>query len=143
MTMFSIFKHNSEEEQLKKKLFDFLSELEKNLEIFYVMDQRQFITHGFLMDKWPLVKDLDIIKKHETITRYVKAIEMFNGSLKAFKDFESWYTADINNKTPEGGRKLHAMKHELDEKLKTMEALIIPAGQDLEREMLQLGLLKA
>jgi len=101
MTMFSIFKHNSEEEQLKRNYLISVRIGEKP-EIFYVMDQRQFITHGFLMDKWPLVKDLDIIKKHETITRYVKAIEMFNGSLKAFKDFESWYTADINNKTPEG-----------------------------------------
>jgi len=34
------------------------------------------------------------------------------------------------------------MKHELDLKLKGMEAVIILAGQDLEREMVQLGLLK-
>ena len=35
------------------------------------------------------------------------------------------------------------MKQELDEKLRAMEAVIIPAGQDLEREMVRLGLLKA
>jgi len=128
---------------LKKNLLDFLAEMEKNLETFYVMDQRQFITYGFSMDKWPLVKDLDIIKKHGTIARYAKAIEEFNASLKAFKEYESWYTGDLKNKTPEGSRKLHAMKHELDERIRAMEALIIPAGQDLEREMLQLGLLKA
>ena len=42
--MFSIFKKNSKDEQLRKNLFDFLAEMEKNLEFFYVMDQRQFIT---------------------------------------------------------------------------------------------------
>ena len=141
--MFSIFKKNSEEGQLKKNLFDFLEEMESNLESFYVMDQRQFITHGFLTDAWPLVKDIDIIKRHEAIVKYAKATEDFNHSFKTYKEFEAWYTEDIKNKTPENARKLHALKHELDQKLWGMEALIIPAGQDLEREMLQLGLLKA
>ena len=46
--MFSFFKNDQKDEQLRKDLFDFLAELEKNLEFYYVMDQRQFITHGFL-----------------------------------------------------------------------------------------------
>ena len=141
--MFSIFKKNSKEEQLKKLLFDFLAEMEKNLEFFYVMDQRQFITNGFLVDIWPLAKEMDIIKRHETITKYADAMEGFNNSLRIFKEYEAWYTGDIKNKSPENARKLHALKDELDQKLKPMEALIIPAGQDLEREMLKLGLLKS
>ena len=130
------------DEQLRKDLFDFLAEMEKNLEFFYVMDQRQFITHGFLTDVWPLVKDMDIIKRRETILIYAHATEDFNRSLKAYKDFEIWYTGDVKNKSPENAHKLHALKAELDEKLKGMEAVIIPAGQDLEREMLKLGLLR-
>lgn len=141
--MFSIFKKNSTEGQLKKDLFDFLAEMEKNLELFFVMDQRQFITNGFLTEMWPRVKDVDIIKRHESIVVYVRATEDFNNSLKAYKEYEAWYTGDAKNKTPEGGRKLLALKHELDQKLKSMEAIIIPAGQDLEREMVKLGLLKA
>jgi hypothetical protein len=136
-------KNGFKDGQLKKNLFDFLAEMEKNLEFFYVMDQRQFITNGFLTEMWPQVKDIDIIKRHETIIMYAKATEDFNRSLKAYKEYETWYTGDANNKTPEGARKLHALKHELDQKLKVMESVIIPAGQDLEREMLQLGLLKA
>jgi len=131
------------EAQLKKKLFDFLAEMEKNMESFYVMDQRQFITHGFSTDTWAQVKDMDIIKRHETIIKYAAATEDFNNSLKAHKEYENWYTSDINNKTPENARKLHAMKNELDLKLRAMEAIIIYAGQDLEREMLQLGLLRS
>jgi hypothetical protein len=140
--MFSFFKKRSIDGQLRKVLFDFLAELEKNLETFYVMDQRQFITHGFLTDAWPLVRDLDIIKRHETIVKYAAAMEDFNRALKAHKEYEVWYSGDINNKTPENARKLHALKDELDRKLWSLEAVIIPAGQDLEREMLQLGLLK-
>jgi len=141
--MFSKFKKNSKEGQLKKDLFDFLAEMERNMELFYVMDQRQFITCGFLTDVWPRVKDMDIIKSHGTIAVYATAMEGFNQSFKAYKDYETWYTADINRKTPENARKLHALKNELDQNLKSLEAVIILAGQDLEREMLKLGLLKA
>jgi len=141
--MFSIFKINSKEGQLKKDLFDFLAEMEKNMESFYVMDQRQFITHGFLMDVWPVVKDIDIIKRHDSIISYAKSIEDFNHSFKAHKEYEVWYSADLKNKTPESAKKLHALKDELDGKIVGLEAVIILAGQDLEREMLQLGLLKA
>ena len=141
--MFSFLKKSSQDAQLKKLLFDFLAEMEKNLELFFVMDQRQFITHGFLTEMWPLVKEIDFIRKHEAIVVYAKATVDFNDDLKKFKEYEAWYTGDHNNKSPENGRKLHAMKHELDLKLRGMEAIIIPAGQDLEREMLRLGLLKA
>jgi hypothetical protein len=141
--MFSMFNNNSKDGQLKKNLMDFLAEMEKNLECFYVMDQRQFITSGFLNEIWPLIKDVDIIKSHGSIVTYARALEEFNNLLKAYKEYEAWYTGDVKNKTPEGGRKLLAMKHELDLKLRTLEAIIILAGQDLEREMLKLGLLKA
>jgi len=141
--MFSIFKNNSKDEQIKKNLFDFWAEMEENMESFYVMDQRQFITHGFLTDIWPRVQGIDIIKRHESIVTYAKLMEDFNNAFKAHKEYELWYTGDINNKTPESARKLHALKNELDGKLKGLEAVIILAGQDLEREMVQLGLLKA
>jgi len=141
--MLSFFKKHQTDEQLRKSLFDFLAEMEKNLELFYVMDQRQFITSGYLTDVWPRVKDIDIIKRHETIAVYAQDIEGFNQALKVHKEYEAWYIGDVNNKTPENARKLHALKAELDGKLKNMEAVIILAGQDLEREMVQLGLLKS
>ena len=141
--MFSIFKRNPKEDRSGKVLFDFLAEMEKNLEFFYVMDQRQFITHGFLIDVWLRVKDLDMIRQHETILMYARAMQDFNQSLKAYKEFEAWYTSDINHKSPENARKLHVLKNDLDHRLKGMESVIILAGQDLERQMLKLGLLKA
>ena len=124
---------------MKKQLLAFLDEMEKNLETFFVMDQRQFITHGFRMEAWPLVKDLDIIKKQEAITAYAGAIEEFNRLFKEQKEYEQWYVSDLKNKTSDNARKLHAMKQELDTRVKAMEAIIIPAGQALEKELLQMG----
>ena len=141
--MFSFLKKNSINEKVRKDLFDFLEEMEKNLESFYVMDQRQFITHGYLTETWGQVKEMDIIKRHESLGLYARAMEDFNQSLKAHKEFEAWYIEDPTHKTPDNAKKLHAMKHELDVKLQGLEKVIIAAGQDLEREMLQLGLLKA
>jgi len=141
--MFSLFRKFSSEEKTKKALFAFLAEMEKNLEYYYVMDQRQFVTHGFLTDTWGAIKDVDMVKKNPSLAIYAQAIEDFNRAYKAYKDYEAWYTSDSKNKTQENGKKLHALKHELDQRLSTMEAIIISAGQDLEREMLKLGFLKS
>jgi hypothetical protein len=141
--MFSIFNKNPQDKQLKESLFAFWAQMDKNMELFYVMDQRQFVTGGFLMDVWPQVKDLDMVKKHETIVIYAKAIDDFNHSFKVYKEYEAWYSEDIKNRIPENARKLNILKDGLDQKVVGMESVIIAAGQDLEREMLQLGLLKA
>ena len=125
--------------QLKRYLLPLYEEMKKNLEIFYVMDQRQFITSGFHLVVWPLVKDLEAVKKHETITVYARALDEFNRLFKQQKEYEQWYISDLKNKTPDNARVLHSLKNDLDQKLKVMEAIIIPAGQALETELLQLG----
>ena len=128
--------------RLKYRLIAYLNEMEKNLELFYVMDQRQFITHGFTIEVWERVKNDEIIKKHNDIVACVQAMTDFNQQFKNYKDYEQWYVGDVNNKTPDNAKKLHAMKNDLDQKLKGMDALIIPAGQTLEKEMIALGFLK-
>ncbi len=140
--MITLLKQMTKERQLKKDLVAFLADMEKNLEYFYVMDQRQFITHGFSLKTWETVKAQPLIKKHESIEVCMQALEEFNRLYKEHKEYELWYTSDMKHKTPENARKLHALKHELDKKLKTLEAIIIPAGQALEREMVNIGLLK-
>lgn len=141
--MIHMIKKIQQDRRVKKDLLAFLSEMETNLENFYVMDQRQFITHGYALCSWEAVKDLACIKKHESILVCMKTLEQFNALYKEHKEYEQWYTTDLKNKTPENARKLHGMKHELDKKLKLMESIIIPAGQTLEKEMLDQGLLKA
>ena len=132
-----------QEQRLRKNLLVFLSEMDKNLEIFYVMDQRQFITQGFILEAWDLVKNEELINKLPCMKTYAQALQSFNSLYKEHKEFEQWYSADMSRKTPDNAKKLHALKHDLDKKMKSLEAIIIPAGQDLEKEMLQLGMLKA
>ena len=131
-----------QQRQLKKDLLAFLAEMDKNLELFYVMDQRQFILDGFLNNAWDPVRDTAIVKKHEPTRMYAKAVEEFNNVVKEYKQYEAWYASDLKNKTQDNAKKLHGMKQDLDSRLKGMEAVIIPAGQALEKEMLALGILK-
>jgi hypothetical protein len=124
---------------LKKQLLTFLDEMEQNLEIYYVTDQRQFMTGGFIMAAWDKVKNIEVIQRHESIKIYATTLLDFNKSYKEFKEYEQWYSSDMNNKSTENAKKLHALKAELDLNLKTLEAIIIPAGQALEQELLNLG----
>ena len=127
---------------LKKILLDFLTEMDKNLETYYVMDQRQFITHGYLMDSWPLVKDMDLIKKHEEIKVYAQALLDFNSSYEEYKKFEQWYTSDLKHKTADNAKKLHQLKDSLQLKIKNFEVIIMSAGQIFEKELLSLGFIE-
>ena len=123
---------------LKKQLLTFLDEMEKNLEIYYVIDQRQFITGGFIMKEWETCKELDAVKRHEAIKVYGAALTEFNKAFTENKEYEQWYSSNMDNKIPENAKKLHALKNGLMDRVKTLEAIIIPAGQTLEKELLHL-----
>ncbi len=123
----------------QKNLLSFLSEMEKNLETYYVMDQRQFIVHGFQMDKSNSVKDLEIIRNNKDIQLYLESLNNFNNAYQEYKSYEKWYTSDENNKNNENARKLHSLKDSLQTRIKNYEAIIVQAGQSLERELLKLG----
>ena len=127
---------------LRKVLLGFLTEMDRNLETYYVMDQRQFITHGYLMDSWVLVKDMDLIKKHEEIKVYAQALLDFNASYEEYKKFEQWYTSDINHKNADNAKKLHQLKDSLQVKIKNFEVIIMRAGQTFEKELLSLGFIE-
>ena len=137
--MFKIIQSWQNKKNIRKNLLGFLSEIEKNLEIYYVMDQRQFITSCYLMDKWQQVKDFDILKVHPEIKLYVDCLVDFNKAYEEYKVYEQWYSSDMKNKNNENAKKLHALKDSLQVKIKTFEGIIIAAGQALERELLNLG----
>ncbi len=137
--MFKRIQQIYQQQELRRNLFAFLEEMEKNLENFYVMDQRQFMTTGFVLKQWPKVNTYELVKGQQAIAVYAQAVEEFNQLLTKHKEYERWYASDMKNKTPENARQLHAMKQDLDQKLKSMETVIITAGQALEKEMLRLG----
>ena len=140
--MFSRIKKYYEEQQLKRLLLPFYAEIKANLERYYVMDQRQFIDGGFQTERWEQVKSHNGVHFSLTMTRYTQAMQEFNQMFSAFKEFERWYAADLLNKTPENAKKLHTQKAELDRRLKKLDELIIPAGEELERVLIDKKIIK-
>lgn len=137
--MKNIIESWNQKHSMKKNLLKFLEEMEKNLETYYVMDQRQFIVHGFVMDRWQLIKDVDFIKNNKEILLYCDALNEFNKAYEEYKNFEKWYVSDLNNKSNDNARKLHGLKDGLQIRIKNFESIIIYAGQALEKELLKLG----
>ena len=82
---------------------------------------------------------MDLVKAQEPIKIYGAALMDFNKAYEEHKAYEKWYSSDMQNKTPDNAKKLHALKHDLHERIKSLEAIIILAGQQLEKELLNLG----
>ena len=140
--MLGLFKGLTRQGRESKAFMRFYEELKRNLEIFHVMDQRQFIDMEFKADEWQKVKISEAIRALETVGVYGRSIEDFNHSYRSFKDYEKWYAADMANKTRENAEKLHTQRNELDEKLKALYPVICRAGEQVEYKLIKLGLIK-
>ena len=140
--MIKFFTEFQKKRRVQRLLLAFYDEIKKNLERFYVMDQRQFIDGGFQDTCWQGIKSDHEFNFSPKITYYGSAIEAFNQAFADFKEHERWYSADLKNKTPENAKKLHSQKHELDLKLKKMDDVIIPAGEELEKFLIEQGIIK-
>lgn len=140
--MLGLFKSLTPQGRAEKALMPFYEELKKNLEIYHVMDQRQFIDMEFKTKEWQKAKSSPVFKTFERVHTYGRTVEEFNQFYRDFKDFEKWYAADMANKTRENAQKLHTQRSELDQKLKGMYAAICLAGEQIEYKLIELGLIK-
>ena len=140
--MFDLLKRFTPQGRSNKALLKFYEELKKNLEIFHVMDQRQFIDMEFRFAEWDQIKGLDVTKSFPKVRAYGACVEDFNAFYRQFKEFEKWYAADMANKTQDNAQKLHTQRSELDGKLKAMCQVIVAAGAELEYKLIDLGLIK-
>ena len=61
----------------------------------------------------------------------------------AFKEYERWYASDLKNKTAENAKQLHTQKEGLQKRMKKLDRVIIPAGQVLEKKLLEMKILKS
>ena len=68
--MFSFCKQICRRWQIKKSLLPLLDEMEKNLEKYYVMDQRQFIESGFGMEAWARAQKLQDFNFDDRLKHY-------------------------------------------------------------------------
>jgi hypothetical protein len=119
----------------KNFLFNLWNEVNSNLERYYVIDQRQFITMDFELKTWEDVRHFFGIRLPAEVLEYASALEDFN---RAFADccaFEATYTSNIDNKTLENAQILHAKKETLDEKFRSVQPKIIAAQKALRARM--------
>ena len=128
--------------QHKDALMRLYGEIKKNLEIYYVMDQRQFIDMEFQSAQWQKVQSQKGTAGLAKLKDYGRVVDDFNRFYREFKEFEKWYAADMNNKTKENAQKLHTHRSELDGKLKNMYPVICAAGEELEYKLIELKLIK-
>ena len=140
--MLGLFKGFTRQGREAKAFMRFYEELKKNLEIFHVMDQRQFIDMEFKAEEWRKIKTSEFMRPLESVCVYGRYIEGFNDFYRSFKDYEKWFAADMANKTPENSQKLHTQRSELDGKLKAIYPVICKAGEQVEYKLIELGMIK-
>ncbi len=140
--MFGLLKNLTPQGRLGRVLMPFYGELKKNLEIYHVMDQRQFMDMEFKSEVWKEIKTSAHIQSFDKVQAYGKKIEEFNQLFRGFKEFEKWYASDMANKTRENAQKLHTQRGELESQLKGLYPVICRAGEQIEYQLIALGLIK-
>ena len=79
-------------------LLSFLQEVKRNLETFYVIEQRRQKTL-FSLDCWDRIKDREEFSWPNDILKYVYMLKEFNNKLEDVINYQNWYMSDLNNKT--------------------------------------------
>ena len=125
LKFFTDFKKKSE---LRRKLCALYAEVDKNLEACYVMQQRG-VLEKFRLEGWQEGAGDSALALDEKISTCYRALEDYNRGMADFKEFEQWYAADLNNKTPENARLLHAKKELVSEKFKGLLAVVKPTQE--------------
>ena len=113
--MMKFFRRFQKKRELKKNWLAFFLEVNKNLESYYVMFQLDRLRF-FNLDVWERVKNNRDLPLTSDVLRYAEILNDYNQTLKAFKDYEQWYSSDLKNKIPDNGRILHAKKDAAQEK---------------------------
>ncbi len=115
----------------KNFLLNLLNEMNDNLERYFVIDQRQFISMGFEMVAWDEARHFSGLQFPPELDDYAVALEDFNRAFADSRAFEEDYSSSIDHKTLESAQVLHAKKEALAEKFKVIQPKIICAQKVL------------
>lgn len=121
--------------QRKTFLLQLYNEISSNLERYYVIDQRQFITMDFEMGAWEETRHLSGLKLPPEVVDYAFALDDFNRAFADCRAFEKTYNGDLDKKNLENAQVLHAKKEALDEKFRSIQPRIMAAQQALRAVM--------
>ena len=139
--MFSHIKDFFKEKERRKQLIAFYREVSKNWESYHVMFQqnRYFL---FKEEAYRAASSDQELMQIPEIIRYRELTDRFNKVLTTFKDFESWYVADMDHKTQENGQKLHGLKEEVRKNFLNIDQPMKQAQIRLEQIMRKMKIIK-
>jgi len=140
--MFSFLTAAGKRKEQKKALMAFYEEVDRNLESYYVMFQLNRLRF-FSLEQWDQVRNRPDVDWPPDVGRYAQVLADYNTTLKDFKDYEQWYSADVENKTRENGQVLHTKREAAEEKFRQgLEDLIKNAKGQVERQLMDKGIIK-
>jgi hypothetical protein len=112
-------------------LFKCWEEMNTNVERFFVVEQRQFITEFFDTQEIQRVIGMPRINLPAEIGAYQQGIEMFNAALKDAKDFEESSYKSAEQKTRANAEVLHQKKEKVEELFKTLRPVMMAAEKTM------------
>ena len=112
-----------ENQQQKRVLKDFTSEITKNLETCYVVQQLDQ-PRLFSLASWEKAHSLAAGDWSAEILQYVERLKQFNAVLKQTQEYERWYADDVARQNQETAKLLHDRKEFVQEKFAGLEAVI-------------------
>ncbi|MBF0594060.1 MAG: hypothetical protein HQL22_03755 [Candidatus Omnitrophica bacterium] len=127
----SLLKFFSRPGRKSKILLNVWHEINDNLERFYVIDQRQFISSDFSLQAWGEACHYPGLTFPEEVLEYAAVIEQFNDAFTDMQIFERSYSASLAKKTRANAEILHAKKEFLDNMVKHIKPRILLAQQAL------------
>jgi hypothetical protein len=128
----TLFKTFSGKRRQRNCLLSLLDEIGVNLERYYVIDQRQFISLDFEMSAWEEARHFSGVQFPREVLDYASALGDFNRTFADCRAFEETYTSSIDKKTLEAAKILHAKKETLEEKFRSVEPRIMAAQRALK-----------
>ncbi|MBF0485187.1 MAG: hypothetical protein HQL16_01605 [Candidatus Omnitrophica bacterium] len=108
-------------------------EINLNLERYFVVEQRQFITEPFENNACHEARTFASLKFPRELTEYAHAVDQFNALFREMKEFEAFYSSSIDKKTKENAEILHQQKESLQVMFNGLRPKIDAAQSSLRR----------
>lgn len=117
----------------KNGLFSFFQEVTRNLELYYVVDQRQFISAPFEDEHLAVAFEYPVIRSSTSVRDYAHAVRTFNAFFSDVRTFEQKYLSFDEHRTKENAQILHEKKEKLQQQFESSRAFILAAQLELRR----------
>lgn len=117
----------------KNSLFYLFEEVTCNLELYYVVDQRQFISGPFEDSLLAVAQEHPLVRSSMPVRDYAQTIRMFNTFFSDVRAFEQKYLSFDEHRTRENAQILHEKKEKLQKQFEDSRACVLAAQKELRR----------